>query len=113
MKKNLILSIACCALVAPLAFGQSPQTATLEKGVTVTGQSPTITVEAGEAASYQPRGTLVVNHSGSGQYVLDGPGHVFNSKGERVTTAVRPGAHVQVYFAKNGGEKTISRVVVN
>src|SRR6476620_9156314 len=81
--KTIIISIACCALIAPLAFGQDPQTvAVTEKGVTVTGTSVVTTVEGGEAARYQPFKTLVVQNKGAGRYVLDGPGHVFNSKGE-------------------------------
>lgn len=108
--KKLIIALAGCAFVAPLAFGQPPQTTT---ELTVTGAAPAITVEGGEAASYQPRKTLVVRHQGSGQYILEGRGHVFDSKGERVRTAVRPGARVQVYFANNGGVKTIERVIVN
>ena len=111
--KKVIISIACCALVAPLAFGQGSQTATVEQGVTVTGPITAITVEGGEAASYQPPKTLVVHNEGRGQYVLDGRGHVFNSKGERVQTAVRPGAHVHVYFANNGGVRTVDHVVVD
>ena len=111
--KKLMISIACCAFIAPLAFGQGSQTATVEKGVTVTGTSPAITVEGGEAASYQPPKTLVVHNEGPGHYVLDGRGHVFNSKGERVQTAIRPGAHVHVYFANNGGVRTIDHVVVD
>ena len=112
--KTVIISIACCALIAPLAFGQGSQTvAVIEKGVTVTGTSPTTTVEGGEAASYQPPKTLVIRNEGGGQYVLDGPGHVFNSKGEVVQTALRPGTHVHVYFAKNAGVKTVDHVVVD
>ena len=111
--KKLIVSIACCAFVAPLAFGQEPQTVTLENGVTVTGKPPVISVESGSAASYQPRNTLVVRQGGSGVYVLKGRGHVVDSKGERVQNAVAPGARLQVHFVKNGGVKTIDHVVVN
>jgi hypothetical protein len=111
--KTVLISIACSALIAPLAFGQGSQTAIVEKGVTVTATSPTTTVEGGAAASYQPPKTLVIRNEGGGQYVLDGPGHVFNSKGEVVQTALRPGTHVHVYFANNAGAKTIDRVVVD
>ena len=111
--KTVIISIACCALIAPLAFGQGSQTATVEKGVTVTAPSPTTTVEGGVAASYQPAKTLVVHNEGPGHYVLDGRGHVFNGKGERIKTGIRPGTHVHVYFANNAGVKTIDRVVVD
>ena len=112
--KKLIISMACCAFIAPLAFGEGSRTATTtEQALTVTGTSPTTTVEAGEAASYQPPKTLVVHNEGSGHYVLNGRGHVFDSKGERVQSAIRPGAHVHVYFANNGGVRTIDHVVVD
>lgn len=111
--KTTIIGIACCALVAPLAFGKDAQTATFEKGVTVTGTGPVTTVERGEAASYQPPKTLVVRNEGSGLYMVAGRGHVFDSKGERIQTRVRPGAHVQVYFANNRGVRTIDHVVVD
>ncbi len=111
--KKLIVSIACCALVAPLAFGKDSQKgAVTEQSLTVTAKSPAITVEGGEAASYQPPRTLVVRNEGPGFYVLGGRGHVFNSKGERVQAA-RPGAHVHVYFANNAGVRTIDHVVVD
>ena len=112
--KKVILSIACCALIAPLAFGKDSQTATVtENGVVVTGPSPTTTVEGGEVASYQPPKTLVVRNEGPGHYVLNGWGRVFDSKGNRVQTRVRPGAHVQVYFANNGGVRTVDHVVID
>jgi hypothetical protein len=109
--KKVIISLACCAFVAPLAFGQGP-TAT-EQGVTVTGTSPASMVEGGEAARYQPRKTLVVHNQGAGHYVLNGPGHVFNSRGDIVRSGIRPGTRVHVYFANYGGVKTVDRVVVD
>src|SRR4051812_32731455 len=112
--KKVIITIACCAFLAPLAFGQGSQTATVtEQGLTITGASPAIMVEGGEAASYQPPKTLVVHNQGTGKYVLNGRGHVFNSKGEKVRGKVRPGTHVHVYFASNRGGRTIDHVVVD
>jgi hypothetical protein len=112
--KKLIISIACCAFIAPLAFGDGLHIAMVtEQGVTVRATSPVITAEGGEVASYQPRGSLVVHNQGRGQYVLQGPGHVFNSKGEIVQGAVRPGTRVHVYFANNGHGRTVDHVVVD
>ena len=112
--KKLIISIACCAAIAPLAFGQGPQMASVEEqGVTVTAPSAAVKVEGGEAARYQPPKTLVVHNEGPGRYVLTGRGHVFNSKGDMVRTKVRPGARVHVYFATNNGVRAIDRVVVD
>src|SRR4029077_19514667 len=83
--KKVIIGMACCAAIAPLAFGQGPHMARLgEQGVTVTAPNAAVKIEGGEAAGYHPPKTLVVHSEGSGRYVLAGRGHVFNSKGEVV-----------------------------
>ena len=113
--KKLVIGIACCAFIAPLAFGGGLQMGVVtisERGITVKATRPVIAVEGGEVARYQPAGTLVVHGQGPGRYVLEGPGHVFNSRGERVDGRVTPGTRVHVYFASNGGVKTIDRVVL-
>jgi hypothetical protein len=118
--KKAIVSIACCALIAPLAFAKESKqkkhiTTATENGVTVTGTNVT-TVEEGAAASYQPAKTLIVRQHGStdtGRYVLNGRGHVVNKEGEVIRTAIKAGTHVRVYFASTGGVRTIDRVVVD
>ena len=120
MIKNAIVSIACCALITPLAFAKESKqkkltNAYVEQGVTVTGTTIT-TVEGGTAASHQPAKTLVVNQNDPkdpNRYVLSGRGHVVNKNGEVVRTAINPGTRVHVYFASTGGVKTIDRVVVD
>ena len=112
--KKLIITAACCAFVGPLAFGDGLQMGIVtENGITVKARPPVITVEGGEVASYQPAKTLVVHGQGAGQFSLEGAGHVFNRQGERVRGRVAPGARVHVYFAKNGGVRTIDHVVVD
>jgi len=114
--KKLMISMACCAFVAPLAFGDGLQTAyayITERGLTVQGTTPAITVEGGEVAGYQPAKTLVVHNQGRGQYLLEGTGHVVNSRGDRVQGAVRAGTRVHVYFANVRGVRTIDHVVVD
>ena len=116
MKK--IVTLACCALVAPLAFGQTRSnhegTTTIEQTVTVTGTIITAT-EDGAAASYQPAKTLVVREDSSntpGTYVLKGPGHVVDKAGKVIQTAIKPGARVRVYYANEGDSRMIDHVVV-
>ncbi|HXX42419.1 MAG TPA: hypothetical protein VEI58_09155, partial [Chthoniobacterales bacterium] len=125
--KRVIVSIACCVLITPLALAKDSSkqkrnqttgafATVIERGVTVSATIVDKTPEAGEAANYQPPNTLVVRPYGTndiGRYVLDGPGRVVNQKGEIVRSAIKPGTHVRVYFASTGGVRTIDHVVVD
>ena len=114
--KKAIVTLACCALIAPLAFAQhQKQTATTTEPVTVTGAIITMTTEEGAAASYQPVKTLVVREDGSnnsGRYVLNDPGHVVNKADEIVQTAIKPGARVHIYYVNTGDSRVVNHVVV-
>ena len=114
--KKIIISIACVALVAPLAFGQgSKQKSATEQRVTVTGTIVT-NVEDGSATSYQPAKTLVLREDRSnetGRYVMNGPVPIMNNRGEIVSTAIKPGTHVLIFFASANGVRTIDHVVVD
>jgi len=117
MNKKTIVTIACCALIAPLAFAKDIKhkkhtTGYIEQGVTVTGASITM-IEAGAAASYQPPRTLVVNYTGPGRYILEDRASVLNSNGEVAQFPVKPGTPVRVYFTNTDGVKTIDRIVVD
>ena len=94
-------------LVSPAAhwlrrrLRQGLQTATATEQLTVKGTSPVITVEGGEAARYQSSKTLVVHNDG-GHVTFSLSRHVFNSKGERVQTKIRPGARVMSIMPTTG-----------
>jgi hypothetical protein len=113
-----IVTLACCALVAPLAFGQTRSThngtTKVEKPITVTGTIITAT-EDGAAASYQPAKTLVIrqdNAAKPARYTLDGPGHVVDKRGDPVVTSVQPGTRVRVFYTNIGDQRLIDHVVV-
>ena len=120
MKKPITILI-CGALFAPLAFaqpeskGKGQKAATTEE-ITVTGKIIKMTSEEGSAANYQPVKTLVVREDSSnspGNYVLNGPGHVFDKNGEAIRTEIKPGAHVRIYFSDLGNVRMVDRVVVD
>ena len=119
MKKPITI-LVCCTL-APLAFAQPESkgkrqgTSTTEE-ITVTGAVIKMTSEEGSAANYQPVKTLVVLEDRSntpGTYVLNGRGHVVNKKGEVIQTAIKPGAHVTVYYVSTGDSRIVDHVVVD
>ena len=119
--KKLITILACCALLAPLALAQPEskgkgQGASTTEEITVTGTIIKMTSEDGSAANYQPARTLVVREdrfNTPGSYVLNGPGHVVNKKGEVIQTAIKPGTHVRIYYANAGDSRIVDRVVVD
>ena len=119
--KKTIVTLACCALIAPLAFAQTRSTqkrqkTTTEEPITVTGKIIKTTTEEGAAANYQPVKTLVVREDRSnnpGKYVLDGPGHIVNRQGELVLTAIKPGTRVRVYYVNTGDLRVVDHVVVD
>ena len=120
MKKPIAVLI-CCALLAPLAFAQTEskgkgQGASTTEEVTVTGTIIKMTTAEGSAANYQPAKTLVVREDRSntpGTYVLNGRGHVMNKNGEVIRTAIKPGAHVHIYYANVGDSRIVDHVVVD
>ena len=117
--KKTIITLACCALIAPMASAQTRSTQAREtipneEGVTVTGTIMTTTEEG--AAAYQPHKTLVVleDHSNTpGNYVLNGPGHVVDKHGDAITTAIKPGTHVRVHYLNEGNARVADHVVVD
>jgi uncharacterized cupin superfamily protein len=115
--KKVIITLASL-LFASMAFAQTDSkretntTTATEQAITVTGTTM-ITSEEGSAAIYQPFKTLVVNKDTPGRYVLNGPGHVVNRKGEVVRTAIKAGTRVRVYYASTDGVRTIHHVVVD
>jgi hypothetical protein len=120
MMKKTIVTLACCALLAPLAFAQTGskgtrQGTTTAEPITVTGTIIKMTTEEGAAANYQPVKTLVVREDRSntpGSYVLNGPGHVVNENGEVIKTAIKPGSRVRVYYVNRGDLRMVDHVVV-
>src|SRR5258708_29949701 len=119
--KKTIVALTCCAFLAPLAFAQTgskgkKQGTSTTEAVTVTGTILKMTTEEGSATNYQPVKTLVVREDRSntpGTYVLNGHGHVMNKNGEVIRTAIKPGAHVRIYYANAGDLRIVDHVVVD
>jgi hypothetical protein len=118
--KKAIVALAC-ALIVPLAFGQTNSTvkkqgASTAETITITGTMVTEMGSAeGAATTYQPAKTLVIRTDGAkdpSRYVLSGPGHILDKKGEIVRTPVKPGARVRVYYVNTGGSRVVDHVVV-
>jgi len=118
MVRKAIVTFAC-VLIASLALAQTITKRTLHyrttasvEGVMVT--APIIASEGGSVASYQPAGTLVVRTDSANpeRFDLPGPGLVYDKFGRPVTTPIKPGTRVSVFYADLGLVRTIDHVVV-
>src|SRR5438270_6201412 len=106
MIMKTIVILACGALIAPVAFGQTRSThkrqttTAIEQPITVTGTIIKMTTGEGSAASYQPFKTLVVREDRSNtprSYGLNGPRRVVNKHGKVITSAIDYRTNMRVY----------------
>jgi len=118
MVRKAIIAVACVLIASP-AFTQTTTrhyrtttAVTSVEGVTVT--APIIASEGGSVASYQPAGTLVVRTDSANpeRFDLPGPGLVYDKFGRPVTTSIKPGTRVRVFYADLGPVRTIDHVIV-
>jgi hypothetical protein len=111
--KSILLSIVC-ALLAPLAFAQV-STTTTEQTTTqpATTTQTTTTYTAGTVTTFEPGKTIVVkSEEGPVSFALGTAAHIVNGAGKVVTSALRPGQHVRVFYTGPVEHRTVERVVV-
>ena len=113
--KKTIVTLAC-ALLATLTFAQTSPTA---KEKTKTGTQPTTTTEttatysAGTVSTYTPGKTIVVQTNlGAASFVLGTSTRIVDGAGHIVTSELRPGQRVRVYYTGTGNTRTVERVIV-
>ncbi|PYJ52879.1 MAG: hypothetical protein DMF22_09235 [Verrucomicrobia bacterium] len=114
MKKTIVT--LACALLATLTFAQTSPTA---KEKTKTGTQPTTTTEttatysAGTVSTYTPGKTIVVQTNlGAASFVLGTTTRIVDGAGHIVTSELRPGQRVRVYYTGTGNTRTVERVIV-
>jgi len=111
--KSILLSIVC-ALAAPLAFAQV-STTTTEQTTTqpVTTTQTTTTYTAGTVSTFEPGKTIVVkSEEGPVSFALGTAAHIVNGAGKVISSALRPGQHVRVYYSGPTEHRMVERVVV-
>jgi hypothetical protein len=121
MVKKAIVALACVLIASP-AFAQTTTkrtryhrtttALTTVEGVTVS--APIIASQGGSAAGYQPAGALVIRTDGANPERFDmfGPGLVYDKDGRPVTSSIKPGTRVRVFYADLGPVRTIDHVIV-
>ena len=116
MKRTIIGLI--CALVTPLAFGQTnttttEETTTTKKPATTTETTSTTTYTAGTVTTYEPGKTVVVkSEQGPVSFALGTAAHVVDAAGKVVTAPLRAGQKVRVYYTGPTEKRVVERVIV-
>jgi hypothetical protein len=115
MTKKTIVALAC-ALVAPLAFAQTSTTTTEQTTTTqpeTTTQTTTTTYATGTVTTYEPGKTIVVrSEQGPVSFALGTVARIVDSAGKVVTTPLRAGQKVRVYYTGPTESRTVERVIV-
>jgi YD repeat-containing protein len=111
MRRTTIVLV--CAMIAPLAFAQTKkkteQTTTTQQATTETATTYT----AGNITTYQPGKTIVVNSTqGPVSFALGTTVRIVNTAGNVVTSELKPGTRVRVYYTGTGANRVVERVLV-
>ena len=109
--KRTIIALAC-ALVAPLAFAQT-STTTTETTTEPATTTQTTTYTTGTVTTYEPGKTVVVRgEQGPVSFALGTAARIVDGAGKIVTSPLRAGQKVRVYYTGPTQHRTVERVVV-
>jgi hypothetical protein len=110
-----ITTILVCAMIAPLAFAQTKKT----KVQPMTATQPAATTEAatsysaGTVRKYEAGKTMMIDSTqGPLSFALGGNARIVNNAGNAVTSPLKPGEQVRVYYTGVGTNRMAERVVV-
>jgi ribosomal protein S17 len=114
--KRTIISLAC-ALVAPLAFGQTSTTTTEQTATsqpTTTTETTRTSTTSGTVTTYKPGKTIVVRERDNPiSFVLGKTVHYVNKAGREIDRhIIRPGTRVIVHYTGVGEHRRVERVEV-
>ena len=111
MKKAMIT--LACALIAPLAFAQTTTTQETTTTTAPATTTETTTYSAGTVTTYEPGKTIVVKSSeGPVSFALGTAANIIDGAGKIVTSPLRAGQKVRVYYTGTGQKRVVERVVV-
>jgi hypothetical protein len=112
--RRIIIALVC-AMIAPLAFAQTEKT----KAQQTTAAQPATTTEtatsytAGTVRKYQPGKTILIDSTqGPVSFALGTGARIVNSAGNVVTSELKPGQHVRIYYTGTGENRVVERMVV-
>jgi uncharacterized protein YdeI (BOF family) len=110
-----ITIVLVCAMIAPLAFAQTKKT----KVQSATATQPAATTEtatsysAGTVRKYESGKTMMIDSTqGPLSFALGANAQIVNNAGNAVTSLLKPGESVRVYYTGTNQNRLVERVVV-
>jgi hypothetical protein len=110
-----IIIVLVCAMIAPLAFAQTKKTkvqqttAIQAAATTETATSAT----AGTVRKYESGKTIMIDSTqGSLSFALGAGARIVDNAGNVVTSPLKPGERVRVYYTGSNQNRMVERVVV-
>ena len=110
-----IIIVFVCAMIAPLAFAQTKKT----KVQQTTAPQPATTTQtatsyaAGTVRKYEPGKTMMIDSTqGPLSFGLGANAQIVNNAGNAVTSPLKPGQTVRVYYTGTNQNRMVERVVV-
>jgi hypothetical protein len=109
-----ITIVLVCAMIAPLAFAQTKSTKTQKPTTTQPATTQTATsFTAGTVRKYEPGKTIMIDSTqGPLSFALGTGARIVNNAGNAVTSALKPGERVRVYYTGTGENRVVERMVV-
>jgi len=107
--------VCVCAMIAPLAFAQTKKT----KVQQTTAPQPAAATEtttrysAGMVRKYEPGKTMMIDSTqGPVSFALGANAQIVNNAGNVLTSPLKLGERVRVYYTGAGQNRMVERVVV-
>jgi hypothetical protein len=107
--------VLVCAMIAPLAFAQTKKTKVQQTNAT----QPAATTETatssatGTVRKYESGKTIMIDSTqGPLSFALGASARIVDNAGNAVTSPLKPGQRVRVYYTGTNQNRTVERVVV-
>jgi hypothetical protein len=110
-----ITIVLVCALIAPLALAQTKKTKVQQTTATqpATTTETTTAYSAGTIRKFEPGKTMMIDSTqGPVSFALGTGAQIVNNAGKAVTSTLKPGERVRVYYTGTGENRVVERVVV-
>jgi len=108
-----IIIVFVCAMIAPLAFTQTKKTKETTATQPAAATETATTSTAGTVRKFEPGKTMLIDTTqGSVSFALGASARIVDNAGKSVTSPLKPGERVRVYYTGTNENRMVERVVV-